>query len=76
LLHIFTALSQFPSQSLATNTPTATSKSVDSSLRYDLIGGTSGSQIPEPATLLLLSTGIAGVALKIHKQRKTHMRVP
>ena len=53
-----------------------TDPSTISSLRYDLIGGTSGSQIPEPATLLLLSTGIAGVALKIHKRRKTHVRVP
>lgn len=41
-----------------------TDPSTISSLRYDLIGGTSGSQIPEPVTILLLSTGLAGLALK------------
>jgi PEP-CTERM motif len=40
------------------------------SLRSDLIGA-NGSQIPEPATMLLLGTGLAGVALKIRKRRKT-----
>jgi hypothetical protein len=41
-----------------------------SSLQYDLIGGTSASQIPEPATIFLLGTGLAAVALKIHKRRQ------
>ena len=49
-----------------------TDPSTISGLQSDLIGGTSGSQIPEPATILLLGTGLAGVALKIHKRRKTH----
>jgi hypothetical protein len=45
-----------------------TDPSTISSLRYDLIGGVSGSQIPEPVTILLLGTGLAGVALKIRKK--------
>jgi hypothetical protein len=48
-----------------------TDPSTIGSIRSDLIGGTSGSQLPEPATMLLLGSGLAGVALRICK-RKTH----
>lgn len=48
-----------------------TDPSTISGLRYDLIGGVSGSQLPEPATMFLLGTGLAGIALKIRRRRKT-----
>ena len=45
-----------------------TDPSTISNIRHDLIGGTSGSQIPEPATLFLLGAGLTGVAMKMRKR--------
>ena len=39
-------------------------------IQYDVIGGLSGTQIPEPATILLLGTGLMCVAAKARRRRK------
>ena len=51
-------------------TPTLPSQTLAGTLRFDNIVITGTQIVPEPATMLLLSVGVAGIAAEVRRRRR------